>query len=70
MSFIQELDRQMENAVHEINANLRASRAHSEARRGLFSIFQRKTGKYRANKNGRKEGRFCKGDERNGRKRT
>ena len=46
MSFIQDLDRQTERAVDEINANLRASRAHSEARRGLFSIFKRKTGKY------------------------
>lgn len=46
MSFIQDLDRQTERAVDEINTNLRASRAHSEARMGLFSIFRRKTGKY------------------------
>lgn len=44
--FLENLDRETERAVHEINANLRALRAHSEARRGLFSIFKRKTGKY------------------------
>lgn len=58
MSFIQDLDREMERAVHEINANLRALRADSEARRGLFSIFRRKTGKYTTKAKKRREGGF------------
>ena len=58
MSFIQDLDRQTERAVDEINANLRAIRAASEARRGLKSVFMTKLRKLTSGTKKRREGGF------------
>lgn len=58
MSFIQDLDREMERAVHEINANLRALLAASEAKRGRKSVFMTKLRKHMSGTKKRREGGF------------
>lgn len=58
MSFIQDLDRQTERAVDKINANLRAIRAASEARRGFKSVSMTKLRKFTSGMKKRREGGF------------
>lgn len=58
MSFIQDLDRQTERAVDEINANLREIRAASEAKRGRKSVSMTKLRKHMSGTKKRREGGF------------
>lgn len=48
MNFIEHLDREFEEAVREVNRNIQDIQAASNARRGLFSTFRKKLGKYKA----------------------
>lgn len=58
MSFIQDLDRQTERAVDEINANLMAIRAASEAKTVRKSIILAKLRKLTSKLKKRREGGF------------